>query len=811
MSVLRLSLLITVLLAVTVSALVTTVAPVANASTPTVTTPPKNNTKIVVVKPEPSKDIVNAKTVSGNEDSPKSMKKGDLAKDEDEGIEKIPEDKSKIDHIEILKNSTIEEESPSEDAQDDLGIEDRNGTTIPSYQIPEQPKDVIVKKKRFSGNPEIDYAVDSALVELFGPPATVIEEIAYVDYPDRLFKRSKGVALASNESEETTSEEDELQASVDVVESPIDDVGIKNLKEDSIAVSASEVEASDAKGAPIMLEKASGADRKMEMGDEVTILPANEAEKDFGSSAENKQEMRYAVETPEVAGLIKKSVPTLEKEEPTESDETKSEESEVGGIVTEYSNKDETETEDTKIEKDNDDVKSEVVDTSVEASAENAPHDEGQKEEVLEDLLKDEEPKPEDGAEVVEDTKEGSDEVEPKEETKQQDEIEKADNNDEKVDVEKEENVPENSGAKSDAEVTEDEELKPIMVEATPHRNPEDLPIEPKEEDDNASETEDREPEELPIDEEKPEKLNEVEEGTNEDTADSKYDSGKSSQDEDEYVKADDKVAEDKVLLEAIDPASPEITKDNATNVSEGGEETKEVEDKLGQAAYASEISDDDFSIDHKTGLMPKVDNDDADLPHLIQDGKSESDYNVLEKIQDDVDAASKKEDNPDYIVVEELKDPILGHRKFTILKPTYREFSPKENHLIKEVKETLDKSKVKRSIRRFDRSESAESFEDSYSRDTVIDDSEDTGVLRTVADAMERESDRKSKFTNKVGSDQEPLFVPEGDGPIPINDKKQYLLSKLLGVPESDGPIMIEPEGGIPKEWKQIMAQTER
>uniref|UniRef100_A0AC34GY75 Uncharacterized protein n=1 Tax=Panagrolaimus sp. ES5 TaxID=591445 RepID=A0AC34GY75_9BILA len=711
-----------------------------NAKATTVVAAPKND---ATSKTAPAKEIAMAKSINGKEDETKNVKKGDLGKE-------------KIDNV---KSSS--EESPSEDAQEDLGVNENNhGPTIPAYQIPEQPKDV-KKKKRWVGEPNIDFAIDNALGALFGRPQpadTVIEEVTYVDeYPPGpvVYKRSKGLpAVAASDAEKDKAVEKNLKPSKELVNSAINDddaVDTVSIKGEPIAVSKPEVEAS--KGAIVTLKNEQKGNLKMEVGNEVTILPSIDEEKDFASSAENPEEMKYQRIAPEVAGLIKKSIPN--SGEVKVKDNASAEEEKEDAPPVEESKDDEKE------ELQEKEMKA-ISDEKIEKKADEK--DVGQKEFVP--VYVEEDEKSEASKNPQKDDPKAA-EMEKGEDSEAQKEDSKA-KTDEASNIEEANDKAEDEKVNDDASETSNEKTKEEKPEVIPkktqkHRDPEELPINPKEDDDEEndkdkdSEEEEKdaeeEREELRIAAHEPKKL--PEEDNNKSEENKNEDKGAENLEKDEYAPTDDKIEEDKAKIDAINPISPEIKAKDDNKKSAKVE--KDDDEKLGPAAYPT----------------------------------------------------SKKDQNPDYIVVEELKDPIQGHRKYTILKPTYREFHPKENHLIEEVKKTLDQSKIvkKRSItasfeekRESNSEEKESSFENSVSRDTVVAGDSNEDILKNVADALEREDNLR-----RLKTDQQPMFVPEFD-PIPLKKPSgKPSLNEILGIPESSGPIMIEPEGGIPKGLKQV------
>uniref|UniRef100_A0A914QAF9 Uncharacterized protein n=1 Tax=Panagrolaimus davidi TaxID=227884 RepID=A0A914QAF9_9BILA len=757
------------------------------------------NNKDAPTKTAPAKEIATAKSVDGKEDETKNVKKGDLGKDS--------------------KKNESSEESPSEDAQEDLGVDENRGPTIPAYQIPEQPKDV-KRKKRWDNS--IGYAIDNALGAIFGrppppPPAdTVIEEITYVDeYPPGpvVYKRSKGLPPPSKS--EADNNDTKLNPTKELAGTPIDSVDTVSLKGEPIAITKPEIEAK----APIVSIKNTEqkAMPKMEVGNEVTILPAIDEEKDFGSSAENVEEMKYQRIAPEVAGLIKKSVPLSENSNSTEEasegkslEDAEAPEAKSAEEVPESDGKEDVQENQMKDKSDanekKDDKNGEKEFVPVYPEDDKESEDEEAAEKPQKDdpkalkMGKTEKSESQKGESVVAEASEEKDSGGEEYSNKSQD------------DKTQKESQDEASKTDNEKDNVEEKDKKPT-AEKPRHREPEKLPVNPKTSDEK---DEDKAAEELPLVDHEPKKLPEEEkddasEKSEEDEIEDKVEKNNDDEganiEKDEYAPADGKVEEDKVKIDAINPVSPEIKEHKEAKKPV---KVQKDDDKLGPAPYPSEISDDDFSIDHKTGLMPAVssssndnDNSDSNIPEASENEKGD-DYNVLQKLQDDVDAAAKKDQSPDYIVMEELKDPIQGHRKFTILKPTYRAFHPTDNKLIEKVKATLDKSKIeKRSIKSAEENESEEeSFKSSFSKDTVIE-SDSNEILKNVADAIERDGLRKPK------KDQQPMFIPD-DYPIPLKKIEKPTLNEILGIPESAGPIMIEPEGGIPKGLKQVQSDSD-
>lgn len=317
----------------------------------------------------------------------------------------------------------------------------------------------------------------------------------------------------------------------------------------------------------------------------------------------------------------------------------------------------------------------------------------------------------------------------------------------------------------------------------------------------------------------------------------------KNTEDENElkiYDNLDSHLIEDKLILSVIEPEIVETKPEDTEENKAAEEDIKSIlneEPVQRDEAYPSELED-DFNVDHKTGLsLGKSDvttseeEYDDDKNSEESDGSYDPDYEVLEKIRDEVDQATKLKDANTYVMTDELIDPIQGHHEFVIQKPSYRVFVPEENHLIQSIQDTLD-NRVKRDLEEVNPDENLhelkfDNFEISpIKMDIPVHESSNDvpefkfedfkpeppegdiqelqnpesfhQVLKELIDpTIERISDimddpmddpNASESQKDSNDDYQPVLVPG-------TSTKGKSLSEILGIPEDKGPIMIEPE----------------
>jgi len=333
--------------------------------------------------------------------------------------------------------------------------------------------------------------------------------------------------------------------------------------------------------------------------------------------------------------------------------------------------------------------------------------------------------------------------------------------------------------------------------------------------------------------------MKEKKDGSN--VPDSETEIDEENDDDEDYNEDDDNVEEDEemvpVVPEIVDPeiisGDESIEKDSPT--------VEKVEEENLDTAYPSELED-DFNVDHETGLMPS----DTDILSEEDGDFEDANYKVLDDMRDELDKALRDSNN--YIVTEELLDPVQNTRKFVVQRPSYRAFDQEENNIIKEIKKTIDENP------RFKRQMMPDLFSSSESAETVFQKPQDGSlnhegviqplapipdfpvpkafdfgenveasadpILKAVAEAMENtdnfeedsssrenidlEAELKDFEASKVQEDfgdsdeededneyedYEPILI------VPEFPRQGKTLGEILGIPESKGPVMIEPE----------------
>ena len=165
-----------------------------------------------------------------------------------------------------------------------------------------------------------------------------------------------------------------------------------------------------------------------------------------------------------------------------------------------------------------------------------------------------------------------------------------------------------------------------------------------------------------------------------------------------------------------------------------------------------------------------------------------------------------------DYIVTEELLDPVQDRRKFIIQRPSYRVFDPKENTVIKNIRTTLDETKrAKRHMISDDASssESSETLFDTRKHDGSLNhegiiqplgpfsefpvpksfEAEDSSennqnpLLKAVADAIEKSDTfgESSSFEEGAESEHSVAFEEDSSPEVIANSRKNFNLENEL------------------------------
>ncbi|KAE9549899.1 hypothetical protein FO519_006883 [Halicephalobus sp. NKZ332] len=300
---------------------------------------------------------------------------------------------------------------------------------------------------------------------------------------------------------------------------------------------------------------------------------------------------------------------------------------------------------------------------------------------------------------------------------------------------------------------------------------------------------------------------------------------------------------ESDVSLIEEDPEVPEIVApDVVLNEQQGqkkvSSDSGKVDEKVNlDAAYPSELED-DFSVNHETGLMPSGTNilseeDSGNSGEFGKYGESEeSNYDVLEKLRDEVDEANSEDytakespeetdkvdtNSEEYLLQEELIDPIQDRRKFVVKRPSYRIFDPQENTVVKDIKKTLEKSSRKKRQILLDSSE--EGFkrqkhieEHDHNHEAAIQplgvfpdfpapkpfdfqensETKPDPLLKALADAIDKATFEEDSATENNSGSEEKSEEHSGSGEKSEDKlRKDFENSKV----QDKGPVMIEPE----------------